>query len=329
MAGSTQSSCRSTQARISPFCLPPGDAKGYQKPITGTTDTQWYESESSPACDDADWNEIWKARQKRHESSQYFDDPSHNWNRKENAERYDANSRSRDHERVKLTIEGLAIDRNSRVLDIGSGPGTLALPLSPLVKEITAVEPGEGMVAILNEHIRKEGITNLCVARKRWEDIDIPRDLGGQDHVVIASLSLTMHDIRAALKKMDDASRRYAYLYWFVDSPFWEKMYDELWEPLHGSPYYPGRRPTASSMCCTRWASMRTWRYCRSTRSDRFMSREEMVVFFRRRFSVTTPEQERVLADYLTPLVHQDGPDFVISGDSTFAKIWWKKKGVN
>jgi SAM-dependent methyltransferase len=277
-------------------------------------------------CDDADWNEIWKARQRRHESSQYFDDPSHNWNRKENAERYDANSRSRYDERVKLTIEGLDISRNSRVLDIGSGPGTLAIPLSPLVKEITAVEPGEGMVAILNEHIRKEGITNISCVRKRWEDVDIPRDLGGQYDVVIASLSLTMYDIQAALKKMDDASRKYVYLYWFVDSPFWEKMYYDLWEPLHGSPYYPGPKTDCLFAVLYQMGIYANVEILPLDKEYRFTSLEEMIAFFRRRFNVTTPEQEELLVEYLTPLVRHDGPDFVLSGDSTFAKIWWKKK---
>ncbi|MGD0079241.1 MAG: class I SAM-dependent methyltransferase [Methanoregula sp.] len=280
----------------------------------------------SPACDDADWNEIWKARQKRHESSHSFNDPSHNWNRKENAERYDANSRSRYDERVKFTIEGLDINRNSRVLDIGSGPGTLAIPLSPLVKEITAVEPGEGMVATLNEHIRNEGITNISCVRKCWEDVDISRDLGGQYDVVIASLSLTMHDIRAALAKMDDASRKYVYLYWFVDSPFWEKMYNDLWEPLHGDPYYPGPKTDCLFNVLYQMGIYANVEILPLDKEYRFTSLEETVAFFRRRFSVMNSEQEGVLVEYLTPLIRQDGRDLVLSGDSTFAKIWWKKK---
>jgi len=280
----------------------------------------------SPACDDADWNEIWKARQKRHESSHSFNDPSHNWNRKENAERYDANSRSRYDERVKFTIEGLDINRNSRVLDIGSGPGTLAIPLSPLVREITAVEPGEGMVSILNEHIRKEGITNISCVRKCWEDVDISRDLDGQYDVVIASLSLTMHDIRAALAKMDDASRKYVYLYWFVDSPFWEKMYNDLWEPLHGDPYYPGPKTDCLFNVLYQMGIYANVEILPLDKEYRFTSLEEMTMFLRRRFGVTTTEQEKILGEYLAPLIRHEKDEIVISGDSTFAKIWWKKK---
>ena len=78
---------------------------------------------------DPDWNEIWKQRQELHESSKISDDPSHDWNRKENAERYDANARSEYDDRVKTTIASLDINRNSRVLDIGSGPGRWRYPL--------------------------------------------------------------------------------------------------------------------------------------------------------------------------------------------------------
>ncbi len=65
---------------------------------------------SSPLLMDPDWNEIWKQRQELHESSKISDDPSHDWNRKENAERYDANARSEYDDRVKTTIASLDIN---------------------------------------------------------------------------------------------------------------------------------------------------------------------------------------------------------------------------
>ena len=121
-------------------------------------------SPPEPLCVETDWNEVWKCRQKQHELSKISDDSSHNWNKKENAERYDANSRGEYDARIRLTLDGLDVDTNSRVLDIGAGPGTLAIPLAPRVKEITAVEPGAGMVAILRERAAKEGITNIsCI----------------------------------------------------------------------------------------------------------------------------------------------------------------------
>jgi ubiquinone/menaquinone biosynthesis C-methylase UbiE len=272
-----------------------------------------------------DWNEIWKARQSLHESSKHFDDPSHNWNRLENAERYDSTSRSEYDDRVMTTIGGMDITKNSRVLDIGAGPGTLAIPLAPRVKEITAIEPGEGMVAILNERMKKKGITNVTTIQKRWEDIDPHSDLDGQYDVVIASLSLTMEDIRLALQKMDAVSREYVYLFWFVDIPFWEKMYADLWEPLHGSEYLSGPKADCLFGVLYQMAIYANVEMLPLKKEYRFTTLNEMTAFFRRRFNVMTEEQERVMADYLKPLIRTIGPEIVISGDSTFAKIWWRK----
>ncbi|MDP2796959.1 MAG: class I SAM-dependent methyltransferase [Methanoregula sp.] len=280
-----------------------------------------------PLNSDPDWNGIWRARQVLHESSKHHDDPSHNWNKRENAERYDSTSRSEYDERVETTIHGLAITKESRVLDIGAGPGTLAIPLAPRVKEITAIEPGEGMAEILSERMKKDGVTNITIIRKRWEDIIPASDLSGQYDVVVASLSLTMEDIRLALKKMDAVSRGSVYLFWFVDMPFWERMYADLWEPLHGLPYYSGPKADCLFGVLYQMGIYANVEMLPLKKEYRFATIDEMTAFFRRRFNVTTHDQERVLDDYLEPLVRTAGSEIVVSGDSTFAKIWWKKTG--
>jgi SAM-dependent methyltransferase len=279
---------------------------------------------------DPDWNEIWKVRQKRHESSKHFENSSHDWNRRENAERYDNSSRNEYDDRVKITIAGLDIKKNSRVLDIGAGPGTLAIPLAPLVKEVTAIEPGEGMVSILNEHARKKKITNITTVRKRWEDIDISRDLCGQYDVVIASLSLTMYDIQESLEKMNAASRDYVYLFWFVDMPFWERMYADLWEPLHKSQYYPGPKADCLFNVLYQRDIHANVQMLPLKKEYRFSREEEMITFFNLRFNAKTAAQEKIIVDYITPMIRHTGNEVAISGNSTFAKIWWRKaEGVS
>ncbi len=282
-------------------------------------------SPAPPLPIDPDWNEIWKARQHLYESSKHSDDPSHNWNKRENAERYDSTSRSEYDERIMTTINGLDITRESRVMDIGAGPGTLAIPLASRVKDITAIEPGEGMTAIMAERMKKDGISNISIIRKRWEDIIPASDLFGQYDVVVASLSLTMEDIRLALRKMDEVSRGSVYLFWFVDMPFWERMYADLWEPLHGLPYHPGPKADCMFGVLYQMGIYANVEMLPLKKEYRFTTKDEMTAFFRRRFNVTKPEQERVLDDYLKPLIRKEGSEIVISGDSTFAKIWWNK----
>ena len=275
---------------------------------------------------DPDWNEIWKQRQKLHESSKISDDPSHDWNRKENAERYDQNARNKYDDRIQTTIAALDITKDSRVLDIGAGPGTLAIPIAPLVKEITAVEPGAGMVEILKAHAQREGIRNITCIQKLWEDVDIARDLFCPYDIVIASLSLTMHDIREALEKMDAAASGSVNLFWFVDMPFWERMYADLWEPLHGNPYYSGPKADCLFGVLYQMGIYPDVTMLSLSKEYRFRNRNEMTAFFRKRFGAKTPEQVRVVDDYIASLIHKQGDAVVISGDSTFAHIWWKKK---
>ena len=272
------------------------------------------------------WNKIWMEQQRLQESSKNFEDATHDWNDKENAKRYAANSGNEFDDRVKATIAGLVLTKDMRVLDIGSGPGTLALPLAPLVRDVTAVEPGAGMAAVLVEQCKAQGITNISCIRKRWEDIEPARDLDGPYDLVIASLSLTMEDIRAALLKMDAISKGQVCLYWFVDKPFWERMYADLWQPLHGSTYYPGPKTDCLFEVLYEAGIYANVEMMPFVKEYRFSSREEMTAFSRYRFRVETPEQERVLDAYLAPLVRQIGNEVVISGNSTYAKIWWEKK---
>ncbi len=275
--------------------------------------------------DEPDWNMIWKQRQKLHESSKIADDPSHNWNRKENAERYDRNARTEYDDRVKTTIGILDILPDSRVLDIGAGPGTLAIPLAPLMREVTAVEPGAGMVAILRDRARQEGIRNITCVQKRWEDVDLSHDLKTPFDVVIASLSLTMHDIREALQKMDAASSDTVHLFWFADMPFWERMYADLWESLHGRPYHPGPKADCLFGVLYQMGIYANVTMLPLSKEYRFQSWQEMLSFFRTRFGAKTPKQLKVVDEYISPLIHKKGGTVFISGDSTFAHIWWKK----
>ena len=114
-------------------------------------------------------------------------------------------------------------------------------------------------------------------------------------------------------------------LYWFVDMPFWEKMYADLWEPLHGSPYYSGPKADCLFNVLYQMGIYPDVEMMPLAKEYRFSSRGEMDAFFDQRFNVQSTEHREIVRDYLRPLVREENGGVVISGDSTFAKIWWKK----
>ena len=72
-----------------------------------------------------------------------------------------------------------------------------------------------------------------------WEDVDIARDLKAPYDIVIASLSLTMYDIREALQKMDAAATDSVHLFWFADMAFYR---------IHKSAGFPGNKCSGAPM---------------------------------------------------------------------------------
>ena len=116
--------------------------------------------------------------------------------------------------REAMIMSRIEIEPDYSVLDIGAGPGTVAIPLAKAVKGMTAVEPSNGMLARLKENATKENLSNITCIPKKWEDIEMGKDIEAGEHdVVIASYSMLMKDIENALLKMNDAAKRCVYIF--------------------------------------------------------------------------------------------------------------------
>jgi ubiquinone/menaquinone biosynthesis C-methylase UbiE len=61
----------------------------------------------------------------------------------------------------QLLRKRFGLDRSSRVLDLGSGTGQIALPIAPYVAEVVAVDPMEDMLKEAKEQAVTRHITNI------------------------------------------------------------------------------------------------------------------------------------------------------------------------
>jgi SAM-dependent methyltransferase len=115
------------------------------------------------------------------------------------------------------------------VLDVAAGPGTFAIPLARLVKEVTVTDFSASMLEQLQTQAAAERVANLRQIHGRWLDIDPP---GVFDTVLcLNSLGVISTDashqpqLARALKRLRDAcGQRLIMLIPHADSPLNEDM---------------------------------------------------------------------------------------------------------
>ncbi len=104
------------------------------------------------------------------------------------------------------------------LIDVGSGPGTLTLPLSDHLRHITAVEPSPAMSETLRNRLNQEKVSNVTVVRDRWETVMIP----SADGVIAGGCLYVFYHIDKVLQKMCDAARKKVILTSVGDGGLWD-----------------------------------------------------------------------------------------------------------
>lgn len=114
-------------------------------------------------------------------------------------------------------IDRLDLAGARTLLDVGCGPGTLALPLAARLRRITAIDYSPRMLAALQERATAAGITNVDTLLCSWDDdwSDVP-----VCDIAIASRSMTSTDLRSALEKLTSRARLRACLTYLVGGRF-------------------------------------------------------------------------------------------------------------
>ncbi|MEF3169413.1 MAG: methyltransferase domain-containing protein [Deltaproteobacteria bacterium] len=178
-----------------------------------------------------DWNEAWK---KAHaEGSRKWKDPGF-WNRR-------APSFAKHAAESPYASDFIGImqpEQHWSVLDVGCGAGTLARPLSKMVKQITAIDSSDVMITLLQEQCAKEGLLNVTALNIGWEEDWEKAGVGIHD-VTIASRSLIVEDLKEALNKLNRFARKRVYISALVgDGPFDRRIFEAIGLEIDRRPDY-------------------------------------------------------------------------------------------
>lgn len=183
-----------------------------------------------------DWNAVWMAMRERQLATPGFLSGTEFFARSENARRYQRQVGTEYRDFTDRQLASMAIPGGATVLDIGAGPGTLAVPLA-VRGRVTAVEPSLPMRQALQTSAERWGV-RVAVVPQPWEEVD-PAALDGPFDAVIASYSLLMLDLRAALAKMHAVCRGRVHLFYPLTPPGGHAVERALWPAIHGAAYPP------------------------------------------------------------------------------------------
>ncbi|MDW7732214.1 MAG: class I SAM-dependent methyltransferase [Methanolobus sp.] len=276
-----------------------------------------------------DWNDVWTEQMKRHLESGNKKECASIWEEKKNARRFWEMSLRDNQKRARETIRSLHITPGSRVLDIGAGPGTLAIPLAEQVSHVTAVEPSKGMIEVLEDNMAEHGRENISIIRKKWEDIDVVNDLEGPYDAIIASFSLGMPDIRKAIEDMLAVSSGYIYLYWFAGDTSWDIHSKEIWPKLHGNDYHTTPKCDVLYNVLYQMGIYPDMEIFTLGRTEVYPTINEAVDNLSNHFSIENDEQRKILEEYLEEKLKKENGNYIYDARSTRVKIWWKTENGN
>jgi SAM-dependent methyltransferase len=266
------------------------------------------------------WNELWKLMRLSSSLRRTLDEDAGSRGDKYAKQCNESLMQSQSKERAERQIAKMELNPDYTVLDIGSGPGRLAILIAKKVKNVTAIDPSRAMLVYLQENMEKEDVKNITCINKRWEDIELGVDIMPHD-VVIASGSLVMLDIQEALAKIDAAARRYVYLFISagkgMDKGLWKVIYGEtpsadyiyLYNILHDTGIYANVEISDSEI------------------EQRYNSLDEAVNKWKKMYDLPS-EKEGVLREYLSKMLVKDEIDgkLCLKRKSKSAMIWWKKE---
>ena len=184
------------------------------------------------------WADVWKEQLIQNLKCQENNEFASFWSSKEKARDF----WRKIQDQIKFydpIFDQIQIHPGDRVLDIGGGPGTIAIPLARQGAHVTVIEPAEGMSAILTENLKKEHISGISIIRDKWENFEVDQTSELFDHV-IACFSLGMPDIEESIRKMISISRGKIYLIWFSGLSSWDQMMMGICDRRCGHIYSPG-----------------------------------------------------------------------------------------
>ena len=266
-----------------------------------------------------DWNKRWRESRLNYTLGQQRVCSADFWDR---MWKQDGKSGTTENGRLEWIISKARISPEDTVLDVGSGPGVLTLPIARKAKHVTALDMSLVALRNIEEKAKKEGLSNINCINQKWEDIEPGKDVAQYD-TIITSYALTMLDLKAALSKMNQIAKRAVYIFEAAGSKYWH--FQELWPRLYGEKFVPS--PDYIYIVNVLYqmgifANVETSEY---ELRQRFSTLDEAVQRWQEKLDITTPEAIGIVRDYLSQTLKKEKGGLYLKDAQKMVAIWWEK----
>lgn len=208
---------------------------------------------------------------------------------------------------IERFLKYLDLDDSLSVLDVGCGPGTLAIPIARLVAQVTAIDYSAKMLALLDRRAEQAGLDNVRTVHCAWEDDWTQHDISTYD-IVIASRSMNIRDLVGGLQKLNRHSTGQIYIAERIDpSPFDSDAFKAIGRPFKSGPdyiytvnmlYQLGIHPCIE--------------HIELDRELRFESMEQAMNAYKWMFKELQPKEEKLLEKYLQKRIIRKEQDVIV-----------------
>lgn len=231
--------------------------------------------------------------------------------------------KNRHHDYVELFLSRLDVHGDYTVLDIGSGPGTLSLPIATKAKSVTAIDFSKGMLRNLQKNAEAKGLDNITTVHCAWEDDWAKEGILPHD-IAIASRSMGVKDLERALKKIDSFATRYVYISDRIGpTPFEAAAFSAI-----GRSFQPGPDYIYTLNMLYKLGIYPNVTVLELDRHVHYSSFQKALDAFIWMFRDLTANELARLEDYVSSrIVAEDQNGITIERDTPvrWALIWWKK----
>ena len=206
-------------------------------------------------------------------------------------------------------------------LDVGSGCGTFAIPLSKAGKTVTALDPSKAMIALLDEEIKKKKLRNVKTINAAWGEVEMkPHDV-----ILCANVPGLLKDSMDFLKQADALAKKAVFLIEGADPNADKFYYKELYPLLFNKPFLPR---TDYLKTYTDLHSLGIFANVEIIEYDfdqPFDDMEETVDFWKEYMGIVTGEHDEKLKIFLEGKLKRYKDGLIARFHKKSAVIWWRK----